>query len=98
MKKIKDAVVKTGTYESNGETKNNYLNVGSLMEGEEGNQFLLLDVTFNPAGLKQEGKRSVLINFYDVKSKGERQPTQHDQAKQDAYQAPAAELDDEIPF
>lgn len=97
MKKLYDAVVKTGTYESNGETKGRFENVGVVMEGNEGGLFLLLKATFNPAGIKQEGKESVLINFYKPKDKGA-EPTAHDQAKQDAYQPVAEELEDSIPF
>jgi len=36
-RKIYDLAVKTGTYQSQGETKNRYMNVGALMESDDGN-------------------------------------------------------------
>ena len=72
-KKTHDLVVKTGTYEVNGETKNNYLNVGSLMVSEhDGNKssFILMNRTFNPAGVPNpDNKDSLLISIYPVKEK-----------------------------
>lgn len=95
MKKKYDAAVKVGTYEQNGATKNRYENVGVVMEGDNG-LFMLLKSTFNPAGIRQEGKESVLISFFEPKAKGE--PTSHDQAKQDAYQPQDDSGDSSIPF
>jgi hypothetical protein len=64
--KTHDACVKTGTYESNGETKGRYLNVGALMQGDKG-PFLLMERTFNPAGvLNDDGRSTVLISFFEV--------------------------------
>lgn len=67
MKKLKDLVVKVGSYEKNGETKNRYENVGSLMEGEHG-QFIFLKKTFSPAGVESRGF-DIIISMFDVKKK-----------------------------
>lgn len=57
--------VKTGEY--NG--KATWKKVGVLMEGEKG-PFILLDKTFNPAGVPSENERSsILIGCYEPKPK-----------------------------
>lgn len=63
MKKKYDLAVKTGTYQKDGQEKGRYQNVGAVMEGEKG-MFILLDKTFNPAGI-QDGKGSVLIHMFE---------------------------------
>jgi len=70
MRKIKDLVVKTGTYNKrDGSEAANWLKVGGLFEGDKG-QFILLDRTFNPAGVAgQEGKGTILISLFDEKKK-----------------------------
>lgn len=67
--KIKDIVVKTGSYvDAKGETRGNFEPVGELMQGDDGNQFILLKRTFNPAGVNVEaGKQKVLLSLYDPK-------------------------------
>jgi len=65
--KIYDLSVKIGTYESNGETKNRYQNVGAIIEGQHG-PYMLLERTFNPAGVSgQEGRSSVIISLFKPK-------------------------------
>ena len=67
MKKIYDLAVKTGTYQKNGETKGRYTNVGSVMEGDNG-QFIILDRTFNPAGVPNpDNKSSVIVSMFAPK-------------------------------
>ena len=65
MKKVYDLAVKTGSYQNkNGETKNRYQNVGSVMEGDNG-QFIIMDRTFNPAGVPNpDNKSSVIISMF----------------------------------
>ena len=76
MKRIKDLAVKTGTYESNGQTKGKYLNVGSVMEDDNGGKFIMLDRTFNPAGVPNPDNRSnVIISMFDVKASEASAPT-----------------------
>ena len=61
MKKLYDLAVKTGTYEKDGETKNRYENVGSVMEKDDGGKFIFLNRTFNPAGVPNPDNRSNVI-------------------------------------
>lgn len=90
-KKVKDLAVKVGTYQKGGETKNRYMNVGAVLEGADGKQFLLLDRTFNPAGCPNpENKQTVLISMFDVKGSD----THAEEAKSAAPTVP----EDEIPF
>lgn len=56
--------VKVGEYVQDGETKNRYLYVGAVMKGEYGS-FILLDKTFNPAGIVDD-KPNVLISMFPV--------------------------------
>lgn len=72
-KKTHDLCVKTGTYEKNGETKNQYLNVGAVMMDDSGDgikKFILLDRTFNPAGVSNpENRGNLLISVFEAKQK-----------------------------
>lgn len=66
MKKTHDLAVKVSEFtNAQGEKKNRYQNVGAVMEGENG-PFILLEKTFNPAGI-QDGKNSVLISMFEIK-------------------------------
>jgi len=70
---LKEACVVTGTYEDNntGQTKSRYKNVGVIMEGENENgtyQFMLLDRSFNPAGINgKPGSDKVIVKLFDPK-------------------------------
>lgn len=83
MIKKYDIVATVGTYKSNGETKNRYKNVGVVME-KDGKPFILLEKTFNPAGLPGD-KESVLLSLFIPKEKKEE--------KKEEYN-----IDDEIPY
>ena len=93
-KKIRELVVKTGSYrDRDGNEKPRWKNVGSLMESEDGKKFILLDTTFNPAGVPNPDNRdNVLISIFEMKD---------DQRQQSApaRQAPPPAVDDEsVPF
>lgn len=71
-KKKYDAVVKTGSYTVNGEEKGRYLNVGSVMVNDNGEPFLILNRTFNPAGVPNpDGRDSVIVSFYEPQERSE---------------------------
>ena len=95
MKRMKDVVVKVGTYQSGGETKNKWENVGSLVQFDDGNQGLFLKRTFYPAGVPNpDGKEDLLLSFFDIKDKAA------GGASGGGRPAPrqSAPADDEIPF
>ena len=76
MKKVFDLAVKTGEYQKGGETKNRYQNIGSIMENDNG-QFMILDRTFNPAGVPNpDNKSSVLVSMFKAdRDSGNKKPT-----------------------
>lgn len=79
MKKLYDLSAKVGEWTNQaGETKGKYRACGALMEGEHG-KFILLDKTFNAAGVNN-GKDSVMIYLFE--------PDNNQQAQAPA-QAPA---------
>ena len=61
MKKVYDCVVAVGTKKDG---KKVWKNVGAIMDKGEG-MFLMLDKTFNPAGVDTEGRSSVLISLFE---------------------------------
>lgn len=101
MKKIKDLVVKTGTYtKSDGSEASNWLKVGGLFEGDKG-QFILLDKTFNPAGVIDGGgkvRNNIMVSLFDPKDNNAAGQSNHDTAKSNGYQAQPEPIDDEVPF
>ena len=64
--KTHDLCVKTGTYtDARGDEKGRWMNVGALMEGENG-PFVMLNAAFNPAGIqREEGRDSILISCFE---------------------------------
>ncbi len=71
MKKLYDLTVKTGSYtNSAGEEKGRYLNVGSIMEKDDGGRFILLNRTFNPAGVPNpDNRESLILSMFAPKKK-----------------------------
>lgn len=113
--KVKDLAVKTREYvDKEGNKKANWQNIGSIMENDDGRQFLLLDRWVNLGGLPDFSDKpnpsAVLINIFDPSNRGNYQPTAHDKAKQDGYQpdpgqqtagkpgGDPVDIDDDIPF
>jgi hypothetical protein len=72
-KRVYDLAVRVGEYQKNGETKGRFVSVGSMMVGDDGGHFIMLNRTFNPAGVppKDLSSDSVLIGCYPPKPKGE---------------------------
>lgn len=104
MSKKYDLVVKTGEYtDRDGNTKARFKNVGIVMEGQNG-PYILLDRTFNPAGVPgQDNRESIIVSMYEPRDEGgQRQPSQaqqkHSQQKADGYQTAKDDLGDDIPF
>lgn len=87
MQKLYDAVVKTGEYTDNqGNTKGRYENVGSVMQGDNG-QFLILKRTFNAAGVPNpDNKDSVIVSFFEQNNNQGQQQNQQGYNNQCGYQ------------
>lgn len=64
--KLYDLVVKVGEYQNQqGETKARYENIGSVMQGDNG-QFAIMKRTFNPAGVPNpDGKDSIIVSMFE---------------------------------
>lgn len=94
-KKIYDLVATVGSYESQGATKKRYVTVGSVMQSDDGKQFVLMARTFNPAGVPaKENSDQILLSCFEPKEGGERQAaTQPKPARQQR-----ADYDDDVPF
>lgn len=85
--KIADLAVKTGEYtDQQGQTKGRYENVGSLMQGDNG-QFLILKRTFNPAGVPNpDCKDSVIVSCFEQQNNQQQGGFQ--QQQQGGFQQP----------
>lgn len=99
-KKLYDLAVKTGTYTNkNGEEKGRWLNVGAVMLSDDGSKFIMLQRTFNPAGvpdLSGRGGESVLLSMFEPKDKDD-----NGQVSRGNNTRPVKsmeDLDDDIPF
>lgn len=99
--KLFDLKVKTGEYTNNaGEKKGRYITVGRIMQADDGKEYIMLDRTFNPAGvpdLSGHGGDSILISkFEPYQNDGQ---SNHQQAKANGY-APSANAtsDLDVPF
>ena len=98
MQKKYDLVISTGKYMSGGKEKNRWKTIGSIMEKDDGGEFILLDRTFNPAGVPNpENRDSVLVSKFEVKDKNE--PETHKGMNKDGDVPNNNVLNDqEIPF
>jgi hypothetical protein len=107
---LKELAVAVSTYEdrATGQQKNRYKNIGVMMESTndrgEQNTFLMLDRSFNPAGVAfKPGSDKILVSMFDPKP---RDGQDDNVSRRDtARQAPAGygaggrpDLDDSIPF
>lgn len=80
--KIMDIVAKTGEYQDaqSGMTKGRYQNVGSLMAGDDGRQFIIMERWFNPAGLPNPQDRpSVILSLFEPNNGQASMPPQQPQ-------------------
>ncbi len=98
-KKIRELVVKTGSYrDRDGNEKPRWKNVGSLMESEDGGKFILLDTTFNPAGVPNpDNRNNVLISIFEMKDNDGGQRQQSAPAQRES-RPPADNSDSDFPF
>lgn len=112
MSKAYDLAVKTGTYIKDGEEKNRYKNVGVILNGDDG-MYILLDRTFNPAGVPNpKGSEKLIISMFTPRerdddapvSNAEQRRTEHnrrsmsDMPQSNQKSSFSDDLDDEIPF
>lgn len=84
--KLYDVVVKTGEYpDGNGCMKGRYENIGSVMQGDNG-QFMILKRTFNPAGVPNpDNKDSVICSFFEQNNNQNQNQGGHQNQQQGGY-------------
>lgn len=91
--KLFDVVVKTGTYQKGGETKNRYENIGVVMDNGDG-PFMLLKKTFNPAGvpdLKGDNSDMLLVSMFQPQDQGQSPQRQAPAPQQGGFGNPSGQ-------
>lgn len=69
-KKIFDLCIAVGKYTKDGKEKTKYENIGSEMENNEGDRYLLLKPWINLAGIPlKQNDQAVLVNKFSVEKK-----------------------------
>lgn len=99
MKKTYDLAVKTGSYkDKNGEQKNRYENIGTVVEGDNG-PYIIMKRTFNPAGVPNPENRDTIVVSMFAPKDGNFAPASAP-AQQQANTAPSGgpANGDDIPF
>jgi hypothetical protein len=84
--------VRISSYEQNGQTKFRYKNVGHVLTKDSGEEMLLLDRTFNPAGALPDGRDCVIL--YRFKNDNNQARSSYTSR----IQPPPGGTDDDIPF
>ncbi len=93
-RKVKDLAVKVGSYMKDGKEKGRYINIGMVMQKDDGGEFILLNRTFNPAGVPNpDNKDSIIVSSFDVKD--DNKPQQQEATK---AQPQNNVLEDSCPF
>lgn len=95
--KARDIAVKTGTYrDAQGNEKGRWQTVGALMKDENGGEFIVLERTFNPAGVPNpQGRDSLVLSCFRPSNQGQGQQQNQQAPSGDAPPAPDG---DDIPF
>ncbi len=61
--KVKYLAVVVGSYQKDGQTKNRYQNVGQVLRNDNGEEMMMLNRSFNPAGVPyKDGSDSIIIS------------------------------------
>ena len=87
MKKY-DLCVKTGSYtDKQGNEKISWEKVGVLMEGSNGNPFILMKPHFNPAGIaREEGRDNIIISLFEKDKQNNSETNDFNSGVQDYYE------------
>lgn len=88
-RKSMDIVAKTGEYQDpqTGMAKERYENVGSLMTGDDGRQFIIMERWFSPAGLPNpQNRSSVILSLFEPNNGQQQHAPQQQYAPQGQQQ------------
>jgi hypothetical protein len=97
--KSKKIVARVGSYEKDGQTKGVFRTIGYEYTDDNGQRYLRIDRTFNPAGItpKNPTDDSITLSLYELDDDRQAKPAQQTQQRASAPSASTAEHDD-IPF
>jgi hypothetical protein len=106
MPKLYDLAVSTGKYQDQtGATKSRWKNIGAVMPGKDGSKYLLIDRTFNPAGLPVtvddmgNPRDSISVSLFEVKDQQNGSPTPaRTPQNQQTRVTPTGKIDDDLDF
>ena len=91
MAKLYDLAVKVGSYtDKQGNEKHKWQNIGAVMEGKDGGQYMMIEKWFNPAGISGTGE-SILVSMFPPKDK----PAEPKRVPQNNK---FEEFDEDVPF
>lgn len=98
-KKIRDIACKVGEYQDgSGQTKGRWQNVGALMKGDDGGEFIILQRWFNPAGVANpDDRESLVLSCFELRDKqggGQGSPKDQPQTPQGGSDG----IDSDVPF
>lgn len=66
-----DVMVKVGEYQKDGQTKSEYKKAGVMMVNDDGSEYLIMDRTFNPAGVPNpDNKATVILSLFSEQNRG----------------------------
>ena len=85
--KLYNICASTGKFtDHNGNSKNRYIRVGSVLKGEYG-AYIMLDAHFNPAGIpRKDGSSSIILSLFPPKEKDNDNSPAQDYNNPDFYQ------------
>jgi hypothetical protein len=102
MAKLYDLAVAVGSYTNkSGDEKKRWKNIGSVVQTKDGGKVILIDRTFNPAGVPvEDGRDQIMISMFEPKEEG----SGNNASKPAQKQAPSSQAggygdpDDSMPF
>jgi hypothetical protein len=96
MGKLADVAVVVGSFKKDGQEKFKWKTVGALIEGANGKQYVMLDKTFNPAGVPtKEGSDQITLSFFYDKDRQQSSPEPKKASGKSFY---PDDLDNDQPF
>ena len=105
MAKLYDLAVVAGTYtDRTGAEKKRWKNIGSVLETRDGGKVILIDRTFNPAGVPVEpGRDSIMVSMFEPREQNgaDSASTSAPRSAPSAKPAPDGNINDmtdDIPF
>lgn len=104
-RKTADLVVKVGEYQDQqGNKKAKWQNVGRVMQGDDGSEYLMINRTFNPAGvpdLTGKGGDAVLIRKFEPRNNDQAGAAPRQATRGGAAPVPGhgfEDMQDDMPF